>query len=297
VTPVTIEQVNPTALPDLAGSVFPGALIRPRTATSVLIGDRTIAELVPDPGRTTALLQALATTPLRDQVPQLAPDPRPDLLVTTVPATAAAAVPLSRAVVRTGGADRVGRELARFLAALHDPATPPSGVDLPVLPSSSADPLDPVVTTGALRERFTRFVPAAQRARVLGWCAWADQVLAEPAPLVLAHGALHAPAQRWSPDARLVAVLDWGSAGLAEPEYDLRDVPLDGGMAVLRATVAHYQDRTGRRLSTARAMAWHLRTILGTALRHCEAGRPLPDARTPAEWVHDLTRRFASLAR
>jgi hypothetical protein len=42
-------------------------------------------------------------------------------------------------------------------------------------------------------------------------------------------------------------------------------------------------------------MAWHVRTALGDALWHTEAGLPLPDHRTPSEWVNDVAARFARL--
>jgi len=42
-------------------------------------------------------------------------------------------------------------------------------------------------------------------------------------------------------------------------------------------------------------MAWHLRTVLGDALWRAEAGIPLPDKRTPVQWVDDLTARFIAL--
>lgn len=42
-------------------------------------------------------------------------------------------------------------------------------------------------------------------------------------------------------------------------------------------------------------MAWHLRNALGDALWRSEAGIPLPDHRTPPEWVDDLTARFSAL--
>ena len=42
-------------------------------------------------------------------------------------------------------------------------------------------------------------------------------------------------------------------------------------------------------------MAWHLRTALGDALWRSEAGVPLPDHRTPADWIGDLAARFWQL--
>jgi hypothetical protein len=63
----------------------------------------------------------------------------------------------------------------------------------------------------------------------------------------------------------------------------------------MTALMGHYRQITGRRLSTDRVMAWHLRTALGDALWRSEAGIPLADHRTPPEWVHDLAVRFTIL--
>ena len=57
----------------------------------------------------------------------------------------------------------------------------------------------------------------------------------------------------------------------------------------------HYQQITGRGLAVDRVMAWHLRTALGDALWRSEAGIPLPDHRTTAAWVDDLSDRFSEL--
>jgi hypothetical protein len=59
--------------------------------------------------------------------------------------------------------------------------------------------------------------------------------------------------------------------------------------------VGHYQRIAGRELSIERLMAWHLRQTLGDALWRSEAGLPLPDQRTPGEWVADIAARFGSL--
>ena len=84
--------------------------------------------------------------------------------------------------------------------------------------------------------------------------------------------------------------------GLAEAEYDLRAFPGTGpGVELLTATLRHYRHITGRELAADRVMAWHLRTALGDALWRSEAGVPLPDHRTPTEWVDDLATRFTAL--
>ena len=67
------------------------------------------------------------------------------------------------------------------------------------------------------------------------------------------------------------------------------------GVELLTAVMRHYQRLTGRRLSTDRVMAWHLRTALGDALWRSEVGIPVADHRTPPEWVDDLAARFTML--
>lgn len=58
----------------------------------------------------------------------------------------------------------------------------------------------------------------------------------------------------------------------------------------------HCHQVTGRQLSAERVMAWHLRNALGDALWRGEVGIPLPDHRTPAAWVDDLSTRFTALS-
>jgi aminoglycoside phosphotransferase (APT) family kinase protein len=129
------------------------------------------------------------------------------------------------------------------------------------------------------------------------WCDWCDTVLASPGPAVLVHGDLHGNNQVWD-HGTLRLVVDFETAGAAEPEYDLRLFPgpdMGPGVELLTAVMRHYQQITGRYLSTDRVMAWHLRTALGDALWRSEAGIPLADHRTPPEWVDDLAVRFAML--
>jgi hypothetical protein len=57
----------------------------------------------------------------------------------------------------------------------------------------------------------------------------------------------------------------------------------------------HYEQISGRRLSAARLMAWHLRQALGDVLWRSEAGLPLADRRTPSQWVEDLAARLRAL--
>ena len=95
-------------------------------------------------------------------------------------------------------------------------------------------------------------------------------MLAWPGPAVLVHGDLHGDNQVWDRD-ELRLVVDFATAGAAEPEYELRGFPGPGmgpGLELLTAVMRHYQQVTGRQLSAGRLMAWHLRQALGDALWH-----------------------------
>jgi aminoglycoside phosphotransferase (APT) family kinase protein len=191
--------------------------------------------------------------------------------------------------------DRAGRQLARFLAALHQPAVL-KRVDaaLGELPDADRGVQHPA-TTRALRERFGAWVQPDRMRAVGRWCDWADAVLAPPRSTVLVHADLHGDNQVWEGD-ELRLVVDFETVAAAEPEYDLRALPGTGpGVELLTATVRHYERITGRGLAVARVMAWHVRTALGDALWRSEEGIPLPDHRTPAAWVDDLSERFSEL--
>jgi aminoglycoside phosphotransferase (APT) family kinase protein len=190
--------------------------------------------------------------------------------------------------------DRAAQQLARFLAALPHPAARQRAE---VVVGKLTGAQLPPATTGALRERFGTWIRPDQCRILLRWCDWADAVLASSGPAVLVHGDLHGDNQVWDND-KLRLVVDLESAGAAEPEYDLRTFPgpaMGPGVELLTAVMRHYQQLTGRQLSTIRVMAWHLRTALGDALWRSEAGIPLADHRTPPEWVDDLTTRFSML--
>ena len=114
---------------------------------------------------------------------------------------------------------------------------------------------------------------------------------------MLVHGDLHGDNQVWDRD-ELRLVVDFATAGAAEPEYELRAFPglgMGPGLELLTAVMRHYQQVTGRQLSADRVLAWHLRQALGDALWHSEAGIPLNDHRTPPQWVEDLAARFSAL--
>jgi len=190
--------------------------------------------------------------------------------------------------------NQVAHDLATVLAGLHDPR-----VLRAVAAASGPPPVPaayPTATTDTLRARFGALVRPEQGDRVLTWCDWADTVLTAPGRTVLVHGDFHGDNHLWDPDTlRLRLVIDLETADTGEPEFDLRCLPGDCGMELFTATVACYERLTGTRLDMNRIMAWHLRTILGDALWRTEAGIPLPDRRTPQQWVDDLNARFTAL--
>jgi aminoglycoside phosphotransferase (APT) family kinase protein len=190
--------------------------------------------------------------------------------------------------------DHAARQLVRFLVALHDPAARRRAeAAVGTLTGAQLPP----VTTRTLRERVGTWVRPDQRRTVAGWCDWADAVLDSPGPAVLVHGDLHGDNQVWDRD-ELRLVLDFENIGAAEPEYELRAFPGPGigpGPELLTAITRHYQRVTGRQLSTARVMAWHVRQALGDVLWRSEADLPLADHRTPPQWVEDLAARFSAL--
>jgi aminoglycoside phosphotransferase (APT) family kinase protein len=190
--------------------------------------------------------------------------------------------------------DRAGRQLACFLAALHQPSSRQRAEA--AIGRLSGARLPPA-TTSILRDRFVTWARPDQRRTIMRWCDWADAVLGSPGPAVLVHGDLHGDNQVWD-NGELRLVVDFETVGAAEPEYDLRTFPGPGlgpGVELLIAIMRHYRQITGCQLSADRVMAWHLRTALGDALWRSEAGIPLADHRTPAAWVDDLGTRFSAL--
>ena len=190
--------------------------------------------------------------------------------------------------------DRVAQDLATVLAGLHDPGV------LRAVAAAAGPPPEPAAyptaTTDTLRARFGALVRPAQGHPVLTWCDWADTTLTAPGRTVLAHGDFHGDNHLWDPGTlRLRLVIDLETADAGEPEFDLRCLPGDCGTELFTATVACYERLTGTTLDVDRIMAWHLRTVLGDALWRTEAGIPLPDRRTPEQWVDDLNARFAAL--
>ena len=237
------------------------------------------------------VLAALAREPAVPFLPELVATSTDPLLLITRRVPGASLFDVVDSIDR----DRAARQLVRFLAALHHPATR-RRAEAAVGTLTGAQ-LPPTVTTRTLRDRFGTWVRPDQRRTVIRWCDWSDAVLASPGPAVLVHGDLHGDNQVWDHD-ELRLVVDFATAGAAEPEYELRAFPGPGmgpGLELLAAVMRHYRQVTGRQLSAARVMAWHLRQALGDALWHSEAGIPLNDHRTPPQWVDDMAERFSAL--
>jgi len=238
-----------------------------------------------------AVLAALAREPAVPFLPEVVASSTDPLLLITRRVPGASLFD----VVESIDPDRAARQIVRFLAVLHHPATRQRAE---AAVGELTGPVLPPATTATLRGRFGRWVRPDQRRAVIRWCDWADAALASPGPAVLVHGDLHGDNQVWDHD-ELRLVVDFATVGAAEPEYELRSYPGPGmgpGLELLTAVMRHYQQVTGRQLSPARVMAWHLRHALGDVLWRSEAGLPLADHRTPPQWVEDLAARFGALS-
>ncbi|HZX08859.1 aminoglycoside phosphotransferase family protein [Kribbella sp.] len=230
-----------------------------------------------------AVLDALSREPAVPYLPKVVASSADPLLLVTELVPGASLFEVVDAI----DPDEAGRQLAHFLAELHR-----AGDRLGDVPPA---PLQPP-TTDTLRAQIGKWIRPEQLPTVRRWCDWADDVLAVPRPHVLVHADLHGGNQIWDGD-ELRAIVDFETAGRAEPEYDLRAFPGTGpGVELVTATMHHYADLTGNPLDTDRMMAWHLRTALGDVLWRSEAGTPLADHRTPPDWINDLADRFAALS-
>ncbi len=208
--------------------------------------------------------------------------------------------PLSYKTVTAAAPDRIAQlatQLASFLSQLHAADTLARVRErldsLPRLPEQ-----DLHVSTDELRARFTTMIEPHQRSMVIRWCDWVDKQLASPADTVFVHGDLHPYNQLWDLDEpRLLAVLDFETSGLAEPEFDFRVLPAFGpGVDLLMSTVKRYEALSARKLSLPRIMALHLLNYLGDALWRTEAGIGLPEpGDTPSAYVEQAAGRLAAL--
>ena len=208
--------------------------------------------------------------------------------------------PLSYGTVTAAAPDRIAQfadRLATFLTQLHAPRTLALARErldaLPALPERGLH-----VSTDELRARFTTMIEPHQRSRVKRWCDWVDTQLASQADSVFVHGDLHPYNQLWDLDEpRLLAVLDFETSGLAEPEFDFRVLPAFGrGVDLLVATVERYEALSARKLSVSRIMALHLGNYLGDALWRTEAGIALPEpGDSPSAYVEEAAARLAAL--
>ncbi|MFB9446448.1 aminoglycoside phosphotransferase family protein [Dactylosporangium vinaceum] len=274
-------------------NLVPDAAPEWSAATAVLAGRYVVKFAWAEPAALRIRHQARVLGALKAAAPWLAlpavvvASESPALLVTEL----AAAVPFFdvRHLVGAGGRARVGQDLGTVLARLHDP-----GVLAAV--SAAAGPLAaPVMPAATDVLRRGPAAPDVRWERVAAWCDWTDRVLG-PAPgrAGLVHGDFHGGNHLWDERSlRLELVVDWETAGPAEPEYDLRCLPGDCGMELFGAVVDAYERVSGAALDRDRIMGWHVRTVLDDVLWRVEAGVPMPDRRTAGEWVDDLGARLA----
>ncbi len=226
----------------------------------------------------------------------IAAHPNPAFLLTELVSGA----PLSYRTVTAASPDRIGRlaaQLASFLSQLHAAHTLARVSErldsLPRLPEQGLH-----VSTDELRARFTTMIEPHQRSTVSRWCDWVDNQLASPADTVFVHGDLHPYNQLWDlGEPRLLAVMDFETSGLSEPEFDFRVLPAFGpGVDLLVSTVKRYEALSARTLSVSRIMALHLLNYLGDALWRTEAGISLPEpGDTVSAYIEEAAGRLATL--
>ena len=208
--------------------------------------------------------------------------------------------PLSYKIVAAAAPDRIEQladQLAGFLSELNAPQTLARVRErldsLPRLPEKGLH-----VSTDQLRARFTSMIEPHQRSMVIRWCDWVDNQLASPAGTAFVHGDFHPYNQLWDLDEpRLLAVMDFETSGLSEPEFDFRVLPAFGpGVDLLVSTVKRYEALSARKLSMTRIMALHLLNYLGDALWRTAAGISLPEpGDTPSAYVKEAAGRLAAL--
>lgn len=236
------------------------------------------------------ILLALTSAAPHLQLPEVVAATGNPVLVVTRIVPGAPLTPSGIAALDKAGLERVAADRAGFLAGLHD-----SSVSAKVRRVAPMVVPEPQAETDSLRQRFGRWVSPRQRDTVLGWCDWTDTILGGPGPPdVLVHGDFHGYNEVWDGAVpALRAVVDFDISGPADPEFDFRY--LASQMVepdLFAATVRRYQRESGRSFDLQRAMAWHIRTVLGDALWRSEAGVALPGGGNPSSWVADLEQRM-----
>lgn len=298
---VTLGQLVP-ALAQGSVTVSPWVAAQPRwrKATAVVDGSHVVKFAWSQPAaqrvaHEAAVLEVLARTSLAACVPEVvASSNSPALLVTRLvdgrPLTIGEASGLDPA-----SRGQLAADLGRFLAQLHD--LPVSNAILAA--GIATEHPRPQGDTAVLRARLPDWIVPAQAERLSRWCDFADEVLANGGQeQVLLHGDFHgynivlAPGQ-----SRVRLVADFETAGLGDSAFDFRYLPgqVASTPALFMDVAAEYHRFTGRVVDVARVLAWHIRTVLGDALWRSEARVPLPDGRTPTQWMEDLADRMTIL--
>lgn len=184
---------------------------------------------------------------------------------------------------------RLGTEIGAFLARLHALPGDRLLADLPQFtPAPQSD-------TTRLRLRYPPLVDDRRAQLVLRWCDWVDTILGRRVRSdVLVHGDFHGFNQLWDHSScRLVAVVDFEEAGMAEAEFDFRYLPGNSRTPELTLkAIEGYEDLAGQDLDLQRVLAWNVRTHLGDALWRTEASAALPGGGDATTWVDDLADRL-----
>ena len=116
-----------------------------------------------------AVLAALAREPAVPFLPEVVASSTDPLLLITRRVPGASLFEVAGSI----DPDRAARQLVRFLAALHHPATR-QRAEAAVGPLTG--PVLPPATTTTLRDRFGTWIRPDQRRTVIRWCDWADAV-------------------------------------------------------------------------------------------------------------------------
>lgn len=197
------------------------------------------------------------------------------------------------AELETSKLEHLAQGLASVLAAFHRPAmllvVGHAGLSLP--------PPTPQAETLELRARLVPMLDERRRALVAQWCDWVDSVLSTPGPeSVFLHGDFHGYNLVVDEAQTVQVVLDLEEASVGDYHYDFRYLPAQAPTVELfQATVATYEQLTGRSIALERVMAWHIRTVLGDALWRTEAKVELPFGGTPEQWIDELATRLTDL--